>query len=277
MIADLHEEGGLNLPTILADLEGADEVPDGLDLRYAPLDGEQLDEVNLYAVNLTGGFLSGTRMQKADLRDARLEGATLEGADLRGAYLSNCDLAGALLKGANLSGAMLDGANLAGANMTGSTCIDAYFAGATLDGADLRQSNLSQADFTNVSCRGLAVSQGTLERLSVPPSDRSTVVIEPSPSRAHSRAGLTRRRGAQQSGGRRRPNGGDPRSRATMPLRRPASGRSEVQPRQNFGRSNGGAPLRDWDLALSKLLPLRRQVTRITIVIDGEEQVLFES
>ena len=39
---------------------------------------------------------------------------------------------------------------------------------------------------------------------------------------------------------------------------------------------NGAVPLRDWDQAIAKLIPLRRAVSRITIVVDGEEQVLFE-
>ena len=55
VIADLHDEGGLNLPAILGELEGTPEIQDGLDLRYAPLEGEHLEEVNLYAVNDSEG------------------------------------------------------------------------------------------------------------------------------------------------------------------------------------------------------------------------------
>ena len=50
VLADLHDEGSLNLPAILSELEGTAEVANGLDLRYAPLEGVQLDEVNLYEV-----------------------------------------------------------------------------------------------------------------------------------------------------------------------------------------------------------------------------------
>ena len=44
------------------------------------------------------------------------------------------------------------------------------------------------------------------------------------------------------------------------------------------GPSRNGAepPLRDWDQAMAKLFPLRRSVSRITIVVDGQERVLFE-
>lgn len=271
VIADLHEEGGLNLPAILAELEGSDEVQDGLDLRYAPLEGERLDEVNLYAVTLTGAFLGGSRMQKADVRDANLSGAILEGADLRGAYLSNCDLSAALLKGANLSSAMLDATNLSGANLVGCTCIETYFAGANLDGADLRNANLNQADFSEAATQGTAFNAGSLDRAAAPPPDMGSCVIDPGPPRPR---GVTGRRRPQAMSGSNRRRPADSRGRATMPLRQPSRGpaASAIQ-----RRPNGSGPLRDWDLALARLIPLRRQVSRITIVVDGHEQVLFET
>jgi hypothetical protein len=40
---------------------------------------------------------------------------------------------------------------------------------------------------------------------------------------------------------------------------------------------SGDSAIRDWDLAMARLFPLRRKVTRITIVVDGQEEVLFES
>jgi uncharacterized protein YjbI with pentapeptide repeats len=265
VIADLQEEGGLNLPAILSALEGAEEVADGLDLRYAPLEGEQLDEVNLYAVDLTGAFLNGARLQKADIRDANLEGALLEGVDLRGSYLSNSQLEGALLKGANLSGAMLDGANLTGANLLGANCLDTYFAGATLDGADLRQANLNQADFTESGCRGTVVTQGAMDRVAAPPLDPGGLVVEAPP-----RARLTRRPGGGSGAMRRPPSGA--RSRATAPLRSGPRG-----PRRPLRGAHGGEPpARDWDQALLRLIPLRGAATRIVVVVDGEERVLFE-
>jgi hypothetical protein len=272
VVADLHEEGGLNLPAILSELEGSDEIEDGLDLRYAPLEGEHLDEVNLYAVSLTGAFLSGSRMQKVDLRDATLDGVIFEGADLRGAYLSNCDLGGALLKGANLSGAMLDSTNLAGANLVGSTCIETYFSGSNLDGADLRGANLNQADFSETATQGTAFNAGALDRAAAPPPDISSCVIDPGQARGR-QTGRRRPPGNSGGGGRRRPD----RARATMPLRQPGRSGAPNAVSQRGGRPpNGAGPLRDWDLALAKLFPLRGQVSRITIIVDGREQVLFE-
>lgn len=306
VLQDLRTEGGLSLPAILAELEGTSEVRDGLDLRFVPLVGQQLDEVNLYAVDLTGANLGRCRLQKADVRDALLTGANLEGADLRGAYLSNSDLTGANLRGALLDGAMLDGANLTNANLTGASCRDAFFSGTTLDGADLRQAVLTAADFTDASCRGMVVSAGALERATVQPPDRASVIVEAArpptrpgqaatmrksplsqalrrPGEAPRTAGMAQPRvtgphratmaGPPLTGQAPRPNGGMPTTSGQAPrlTARPSAG----HPRP-AGPVNGGAE-RDWDLALARLIPMRRAVSRITIWVDGEEQVLYES
>jgi uncharacterized protein YjbI with pentapeptide repeats len=306
VLQDLRAEGGLNLPAILEDLDGTNEVRDGLDLRFVPMIGQQLDEVNLYAVDLTGANLGRCRMQKADVRDALLTGANLEGADLRGAYLSNTDLSGSNLRGAMLDGAMLDGANLSNANLTGASCRDAFFSGANLDGADLRQAVLTAADFTEVSCRGLTVSAGALDRATVQPADRGGIIVEAARPPARPTQAMTRknplsnanRRPDGTTGPAPRPAGGPPTTtnappRATMaqpgrppattmrsngPAAAPQAQRTMRQPAQgaNARPVNGGAE-RDWDLALARLIPMRRAVSRITICVDGEEQVLYES
>lgn len=307
VLQDLRTEGGLSLPAILEELEGTAEVRDGLDLRFVPLVGQQLDEVNLYAVDLSGANLGRCRLTKSDVRDALLIGANLEGADLRGAYLSNTDLTGANLRGAMLDGAMLDGATLVSANLTGASCRDAFFSGAMLDGADLRQAVLTAADFSEASCRGLTVSAGALEKATVPPPDRASIVVEAARPPARATQAVVRKSPLSQ--GMRRP-GEAPRSpagaappgvqRATGAHRAPGgapmsprhNGPGPVGPaatqsagprlssRQTSGLHrrpvNGGAE-RDWDLALARLIPMRRAVSRITIWVDGEEQVLYES
>ena len=327
VLRDLHQEGGLNMPAILERLEYTAEVRDGLDLRFAPLEGQQLDEVNLYAVDLTGATLGGSSMHKADVRDALLPGANLEGVDLRGAYLSGSDLTGANLKGAVLDGAMLDGATLTGANLFGASCQDTYFAAAVLDGADLRQANLAQADLSGTSCKGTTVSGGALERVAIPPEDRGALVVEALPpprvTRSLTPRGLQRPApgpggpglGPGLSRGLTTRPASPPRPAEAVPPRRPAvaaaplpaaSGRATVRrhtggfrrpapvpapARDGVGPASGATPRQpepqppprangtthDWDQAMARLFPLRRSVTRISIWVDGQEQVLYET
>jgi hypothetical protein len=78
--------------------------------------------------DLSGAYLPGRLLEKANLIDARLQRAYLVGARLREADLLFAKLMEANLEGANLSGArlfraMLRGANLHGADLTGATGI----------------------------------------------------------------------------------------------------------------------------------------------------------
>lgn len=292
VLEDLHADAGLNMPALLDELAHTEEVEDGLDLRFAPLESQQLDELNLYACDLTGAMLSGSSMQRTDVRDALLAGANLEGVDLRGAYLSSTDLTGANLKGARLDEAMLDGANLSGASLLGASCQGAFLSGAVLDGADLRRANLGRADLGDTSCRGATVSAGALERCAVPPPDRASIVVESLPPRGprgRPPSGRARRGppaadvpglGPGPSGARRRPaSGGRGRPSGSQARPRGGSGRGPRpagRPGARPARASTNGALRDWDLALARLLPMRGSVHRITIWVDGEERVLFE-
>ena len=89
-------------------------VKQGADLRWANLQGADLQEADLRWANLQGADL-----QEADLRWANLQGANLRWANLRWANLQEADLRWANLQGANLQGANLQGANLQGANLQG--------------------------------------------------------------------------------------------------------------------------------------------------------------
>jgi hypothetical protein len=272
VLQDLHNRpaSGMNMPAILEPLEGTEEVEDGLDLRFVLLEGQQLSEVNLYGVDLTGASLAGSIMQRTDARDAMLAGANLEGVDLRGSYLSNADLTGATLKGANLDEAMLDGATLTGANLEGASCRGTYFHGASLDGADLRQADVRQADLGEVSCRGATVLQGALDQVAVPPPELVHLVVEtPAPKPPPQRPP---QRGRPARGGKTARRVG---SRATMGMRRPGPRPRRPAPTA-MGLVSPEPPARDWDQALVRLIPMRRQVGRITIEVDGEEIVLYE-
>lgn len=48
-----------------------------------------------------------------------------------------------------------------------------------------------------------------------------------------------------------------------------------MAPPRSAGPSRNGGPS-PWDLAMARLFPLRGQVSRITIVVEGREEVLFE-
>ncbi len=102
-----------------------------------PVQGLQLNRMNLRYADLLFAFLP-----KTVLTDAHLEGAELSFADLRQA-----ELAGARFDGARLLYAHLDGADLVGATLS-----DADLSGAVLDGADI-----SYADFTGA--KGLTPEQ----------------------------------------------------------------------------------------------------------------------
>ena len=319
VLIDLREEGGLNLPAILSEVGGAEEVPSGLDLRYAPLEGAQLEQVNLYEVDLTGANLAGANLTKADVREARLDGALLEDTILTEAYLSSSSLTGANLRAANLDAAMLDQADLTSAVLYEASCVEAYFEGARLSEADLRLARLDSADFLGAMCDGMIVSPGGVDACVNPPGKLSELIVDPPlrPSRALQRGqmvtGSIPRRAQDQPRVRtgppqqqaRPPRGGPrpggPSGRGPMPGRSsgatgrgPAPRRHEDPSASSSGRvpamkpssgrpprggpgpaKNGAASGPEWDLAMARLFPLRGQVSRITIVIDGRQEVIF--
>ncbi|MCA8924814.1 MAG: pentapeptide repeat-containing protein [Planctomycetes bacterium] len=293
VVRDLHDGGGMNMPAILEQVAHTQEVPEGLDLRYAPLEGRQLDEVNLYAVDLTGAKLARVSLQGADLRDGHLVGADLSGARLGGSFFTNTDLSGANLREAVLDDCSLDGALLRGASCVGASCVRGYFAGAILDRADMRKVRFTEADLTDATVVATKISAGAFRDVAVLPPDRSRLLVELPPG--------TRRQGASQRNMRR---GGGQRvaSSGTLALR-PAQSRNLARaPSGKTVRTGGGAPptstsnafptaapgrapssafkkpspLHDWDLAMAKLFPLRKRVKRITIQIGDSEQVIFE-
>jgi len=300
LLIDLREEGGLNLPAILSELEGSQEVANGLDLRYAPLENAQLEQVNLYEVDLTGACLAGANLKNADFREARLDGALLEDAILSEAYLSSASLTGANLRAARLDAAAFDHSDLTSAVLYEASCVDTYFEGARLTEADLRQTQLQAADFTDAVCAGMIVSPGGIDGCAVQPPNLAEIMIDPPPrpSRALQRSQLNagpatgRRSGAQprQSARRPQPTSGRAPSqgapRASAPRRSGASGRQPARPSQGMGRPSQalGRPPRgpgrngqaqEWDLAMARLIPLRGKVSRITILIDGRQEVIY--
>lgn len=79
---------------------------------------EPLQGPNLHLTDLRGAYLVGADLQEANLYMVNLKGAWLYKADLRGAYLRGADLQDTILDLAKLEGANLSGANLRGAMVT---------------------------------------------------------------------------------------------------------------------------------------------------------------
>ena len=83
----------------------------------------ELERAEDFKLDLSGAYLAGVGVLRADLSNAILIGTGLSDsmlffADLSGAFLIGANLAGAHLSGMNLSGASLDRANLSGAKLS---------------------------------------------------------------------------------------------------------------------------------------------------------------
>jgi uncharacterized protein YjbI with pentapeptide repeats len=121
----------------------------GHDLRRANLVLANLSDANLVGADLSDAKLDSTNLSDANLVGANLSDANLVGADLSDAKLGSTNLSDANLVGANLSGAKLFLANLSGANLVGANLSGAKLGKANLSGADLRHANLNGADLSD--------------------------------------------------------------------------------------------------------------------------------
>ncbi len=115
------------------------------EMRPISLSGSGLDKVNLKnadfsGVNLKVVVLNNVNLSGADLSEANLAGADLSHANLAGTDLWKADLKSANLWKTNLKNAQLKKANLANARLTGSN----------LQGADLWKANLKGTKFLSV-------------------------------------------------------------------------------------------------------------------------------
>ena len=131
----------------------------GVDLAYDNLSNADLTSADLRLADLSGVNLQGAHLWRSDLsgadfRRANLKSASLVRCKLRGSSLHSADLSGADLSYADLWCANLSEANLQGANLT-----EANLAWADLGGADLRNcrltaTNLEVANLAGADLRG---------------------------------------------------------------------------------------------------------------------------
>ncbi len=103
------------------------------------------DGVPLVGVDVSGAFLQGVRLIKADLSRSNFEAS-----DLRNAVLQSSDF-----RYANLHSANLRSADATSANFTDAALIDSDLNGATLSGADFTNADLSGADLRNADLSGI--------------------------------------------------------------------------------------------------------------------------
>jgi uncharacterized protein YjbI with pentapeptide repeats/beta-lactamase regulating signal transducer with metallopeptidase domain len=141
------------------------------------LSGQDLRNVDLHGLTLTGDDFSGADLRGADLRGTTLTGvdlsdAKLDGADLRGAVLTGTDIDGATFTGAKTDGIKLVGmqitdsliasssarsvlASCGGCDLTGLSLRDRDLHGITLDGVDLSGVDFSGANLSGVRFNGV--------------------------------------------------------------------------------------------------------------------------
>ena len=125
----------------------ADTVRDALlVLRQAK---SSLKFVSLYGQDLQNIYLSHMDLTGADLRKANLSGANFISAKLDQAYLNRSDLTGAFFNDASLRFANFSDANLRGARLRRSDLFNASLSGCDVLDADFTGANLSR---TNLEC-----------------------------------------------------------------------------------------------------------------------------
>ncbi len=131
--------------------DGQQHGREGLDLRGAVLDGEDLSYLPLArlrtGINWDEGHnptpeqidRAAAHMQRVDLREAHLEGAILCHTNLQGSALYRVHLEEANASDINMGRTVLYGANLERTNLNGAHLEEAYFFHANLVGANLRE------------------------------------------------------------------------------------------------------------------------------------------
>ena len=113
-------------------------------------------------LDLSGGFLSGVKLARADLAHDDLSRADLTGCNLRLAELSGANMQSAHVSRSNLSHANFTRANMAGCSLIRSDLSSSTLQVAELAGADLSYSNLRYANLEDANLSGANLSSADL-------------------------------------------------------------------------------------------------------------------
>ena len=118
-------------------------------------------------MDLTGSWLNGVQLVKADLKYAKLsgtylQGATLDKASLRRTLLYDTQMQGAsfvetIMTGSHLQRTKLRGASLANAVLTCADLTGAQLQGAFVGGVQLQGANLEKTDFSGATSKELKI------------------------------------------------------------------------------------------------------------------------
>jgi uncharacterized protein YjbI with pentapeptide repeats len=119
--------------------------------RIDALEELHKDSIPLIGVDVSGAFLQGVELPKADLTRANFSGSDVRGGNLQGAQFIYADLGNGNFRGANFSKARFDNCSLQDADMTG-----ADFSGAAFEGANLAQADLRLTDWRDSKWQAIA-------------------------------------------------------------------------------------------------------------------------
>ena len=153
------------------DLSGA--FLSGAKLARADLAHDNLSRVDLTGCNLRQADLEGTNLQSAHLSRSNLShtvltranmiGCSLIRSDLSSSILQSADLRGADLSYSNLRYANLEDANLSETNLSFADLSWAILSRANLRGANLTGASLKLSDLTGADLRGAVITKAELE------------------------------------------------------------------------------------------------------------------
>ena len=133
------------------------------DLSRADLTGCDLRYARMYGASLQSAHVSRANLSHADLTLANLAGCSLIRSDLSSSALRRVLLTGANLSYSDLRFADLEEANLAGANLSHADLSWANLSGANLRGAAISATALTLADLTGADLRGATITNADLE------------------------------------------------------------------------------------------------------------------
>jgi hypothetical protein len=109
------------------------------------------DRVPLVGVDVSGAFLQGLHLEKANLARGNLNSADVRNAVLPSIDLSDADLRSANFRDCNCRNASFRGATLDDADFSGTDLSSVDFSGATLVNADLHNADLRGADWAHLA------------------------------------------------------------------------------------------------------------------------------
>ena len=109
------------------------------------------DHVPLVGVDVSGAFLQGLHLEKANLARANLNAADVRNALLRANDFSDANLSSANFRESNCRGASFRSANMDEADFSGADLGAADLSGASLANADLHNADLRGAQWTHIA------------------------------------------------------------------------------------------------------------------------------